>query len=653
MPPQPSSLPNAPHQDSWSPEEDARLRTLYSQYGTSWSRISKALKGRTSQQCRARWHQLDSGRSRRSGGGAATGGGSGSGGAGSIAGGGRAGASVKQRSSAQRGRRERYDSSGSEEDYEDGEEPLSDSGEGEEDVAADGDAKGGAVKHHDDGDGSGQQGAGPAPRRRPAAHKQGPAGATAVATAAASRAPAVSPRRPPRGAFTSGASSGASTPKRRGDGAPDSPAIPLVSPRLMSPPGAPGGGGGSRLSAGEDADAAGWQQLAQAQGLDEQEAAGAETLLHIASVFRRGSGDLEPPAASLRRSDFITGVTPTKRSPARRPGGRLSDDLSPSPFKKAHSLTAAEAAAGASAGGDLLASLPDFKSRLAAAAADADEELAQEQRAGGSGRAAAGGSAAGTPRSGSRRLTAKRSARRAGSALPFRSDDNGSGSGDADGDEPMDDAVGESDGGSALPGPIGFDLVPGAVASGFVAGPAGSLASPLPRGAAGASSSLLSPRPMQTPGKEAMAMLTSPKFEVLATGAWRQPAPGSWVAVQGMWRQHMSWTPLWWSAQGLALPTTPLVGNTGFLTPASLSDPAIHPSSPYLQAARRHCTRTHRRSRRLPHWQCCSRRSPAARLSPCGPRTPALPRWVWNLAAAAAAAAASFWAERSLRSRQH
>lgn len=36
------------------------------QYGTSWSRISKALKGRTSQQCRARWHQLQTSRSKGS-----------------------------------------------------------------------------------------------------------------------------------------------------------------------------------------------------------------------------------------------------------------------------------------------------------------------------------------------------------------------------------------------------------------------------------------------------------------------------------------------------------------------------------------------------------------------------------------------------------
>jgi hypothetical protein len=57
-------VPHLPVQDSWSPEEDAKLRQLHAQYGTSWSRISKCLKGRTSQQCRARWHQINNGRSR-------------------------------------------------------------------------------------------------------------------------------------------------------------------------------------------------------------------------------------------------------------------------------------------------------------------------------------------------------------------------------------------------------------------------------------------------------------------------------------------------------------------------------------------------------------------------------------------------------------
>lgn len=60
-------------QDSWSAEEDAKLRALHAQYGTSWSRISRCLKGRTSQQCRARWHQINNTRSRGAACGALTG----------------------------------------------------------------------------------------------------------------------------------------------------------------------------------------------------------------------------------------------------------------------------------------------------------------------------------------------------------------------------------------------------------------------------------------------------------------------------------------------------------------------------------------------------------------------------------------------------
>lgn len=58
-------------QDSWTAEEDAKLRQLHAQYGTSWSRISKNLKGRTSQQCRARWHQINNSRSKSCGSGGA------------------------------------------------------------------------------------------------------------------------------------------------------------------------------------------------------------------------------------------------------------------------------------------------------------------------------------------------------------------------------------------------------------------------------------------------------------------------------------------------------------------------------------------------------------------------------------------------------
>ena len=53
--------------ESWTPEEDEKLRQLHLQHGTSWSRIAKSLKGRTSQQCRARWHQLHGTRHKGSG----------------------------------------------------------------------------------------------------------------------------------------------------------------------------------------------------------------------------------------------------------------------------------------------------------------------------------------------------------------------------------------------------------------------------------------------------------------------------------------------------------------------------------------------------------------------------------------------------------
>jgi myb proto-oncogene protein len=82
-------------QDAWTREEDAKLRQLHAQYGTSWSRISKNLRGRTSQQCRARWHQLNNTRSSKSAAGSSGGsgngeaaGGSGSGSAAAAAAGG-------------------------------------------------------------------------------------------------------------------------------------------------------------------------------------------------------------------------------------------------------------------------------------------------------------------------------------------------------------------------------------------------------------------------------------------------------------------------------------------------------------------------------------------------------------------------------------
>lgn len=45
-------------QDTWRPEEDRQLLDLYARLGSQWSRISKHLKGRTSQQCRQRFFQL-------------------------------------------------------------------------------------------------------------------------------------------------------------------------------------------------------------------------------------------------------------------------------------------------------------------------------------------------------------------------------------------------------------------------------------------------------------------------------------------------------------------------------------------------------------------------------------------------------------------
>lgn len=64
-------------------------------------------------------------------------------------------------------------------------------------------------------------------------------------------------------------------------------------------------------------------------------ATGAETLLQMAHLLRRESCDFEPP--SLRRSDFITASTPPKRNTQERPELRNSDELSPSPFKRARS----------------------------------------------------------------------------------------------------------------------------------------------------------------------------------------------------------------------------------------------------------------------------------------------------------------------------
>jgi len=44
---------------AWSAEEDAALRDLYNRLGPKWSLICRSVPGRTAQQCRARWFQID------------------------------------------------------------------------------------------------------------------------------------------------------------------------------------------------------------------------------------------------------------------------------------------------------------------------------------------------------------------------------------------------------------------------------------------------------------------------------------------------------------------------------------------------------------------------------------------------------------------
>ncbi len=111
--------------------------------------------------------------------------------------------------------------------------------------------------------------------------------------------------------------------------------------------------------------------------------AGAETLLEMATVFRRSSlsESYEPqPPSSLRRSDFITGHTP-KRSPRNRPASRLSDELSPSPFKRlrSHSRQAGTAADDGPQR-DMTEGQTSFGDRLAAAAAEADAAVLGRRR---------------------------------------------------------------------------------------------------------------------------------------------------------------------------------------------------------------------------------------------------------------------------------
>ena len=44
---------------AWDAKEDAELRALYAALGPKWSRICDSVPGRTAQQCRARWFQID------------------------------------------------------------------------------------------------------------------------------------------------------------------------------------------------------------------------------------------------------------------------------------------------------------------------------------------------------------------------------------------------------------------------------------------------------------------------------------------------------------------------------------------------------------------------------------------------------------------
>ncbi|KAK9846618.1 hypothetical protein WJX81_007698 [Elliptochloris bilobata] len=54
-------LDPAIRRDAWTTREDAALQTLYTRHGHQWASIAKAIPGRTAQQCRARWFQLEAG----------------------------------------------------------------------------------------------------------------------------------------------------------------------------------------------------------------------------------------------------------------------------------------------------------------------------------------------------------------------------------------------------------------------------------------------------------------------------------------------------------------------------------------------------------------------------------------------------------------
>eukprot|EP00775_Hariotina_reticulata_P010348 gene10348-10505_t len=370
--------------DSWSPEEDAKLRQLHAQYGTSWSRISKCLKGRTSQQCRARWHQINNGRGKSA---------PASNGAGSdtAAGGRHHGAAVLRRGgsgSRRRASRRRADSSASEDDEEDeADEELDDDdladdehdyehpiaasalashqhldhatdqnsyhdphdrayaaaiGVGGSDLAYPSDQEEAnddgfeddcAGKDNSEGDVSddGYQAAGvnsgddrmmasavrfDSPRR---CHKLV---GSSQQHQAAGAAVAASHSKVQRACVNSPSPSKALQPQLAGD------TFWSPSRLLLSPPQGSGktwpGPGSSRIAHKEES-----------EELNDEETAGAETLLQMAHLLRRESCEFQPP--SLRRSDFITASTPPKRPADKSDLQLMGHPFSPSPCKRARS----------------------------------------------------------------------------------------------------------------------------------------------------------------------------------------------------------------------------------------------------------------------------------------------------------------------------
>lgn len=476
--------------DSWSPEEDAKLRQLHAQYGTSWSRISKCLKGRTSQQCRARWHQINNGRSRS---GAPAGSSSGGSGKQQAAGSKRSSQAGKRKPS-----RRRSDFSDSEEE-EDEEAEVEDDDDGEaEEYEGEQEDRSASPNLHHQGSSSTEAAAAAAAAAAAvsaglynpeeiaaaaaavgidmyaldtsAAHLQqewakalaGTSGAAAAAAVAA--ATAVPPghlvgddlacgtdqedeegyAEQEQGSGDSAGAAAAGSSRRESAAASLSaeelyPGVQVKQEPQTAPPLHQRSYGSSAARYGSGS-SSGWvsqQQQQQHQGfwspsrlllspprpprgdqhllqrkgvngkgrseLDEEETAGAETLLQMAHLLRRESCEFEPP--SLRRSDFITASTPPKRhhAPEHADALREADELSPSPFKRARSSRGAlfgrpgEAGADAEDARQLASSLGrsgrDAAAAIAAAAADdgmdsEEEPHAAAAAAGGGGRRA-------------------------------------------------------------------------------------------------------------------------------------------------------------------------------------------------------------------------------------------------------------------------